>query len=323
MLRRCFLCLLAVILLSACSGAINPEDLPATPTPLPTTTAPRFPVVPTEACELARYPALRTRTAQGDLLAWANSANSLAFVGPSAQSNWYTGVLYTVSEPGFQDPLRQSGQFLVFGSLAWAPRDDQVAFIIFRQPERYSLAVANLRSNTSREFPPESIPNDQYDSAKVVEGWSDEQSVRFLTSCGVDCDQTIIANIESGMADPIGEQLRKAPDRLQPRPLLHDYDPQQFPLMVQETWATRLYPQMKAPTWTKDGHKVAYIDRGLTAWVILVAEERQYMLYTPQVDAQEMKWSADGRYLALRTDDDVYVYDTECVESPEGQNKAK
>jgi hypothetical protein len=69
---------------------------------------------------------------------------------------------------------------------------------------------------------------------------------------------------------------------------------------------------MKRPTWTLDGNKVAYIDRFIVAWVLRQDRKEQYTLDTPYVDVQELKWSPDGRYLALRTDDDVYIYDTEC-----------
>jgi WD40 repeat protein len=69
---------------------------------------------------------------------------------------------------------------------------------------------------------------------------------------------------------------------------------------------------MKRPTWTLDGSKVAYIDRAIVAWVLRQDLKQQYILDTPYVDVQELKWSPDGRYLALRTDDDVYIYDTEC-----------
>lgn len=310
---RIFLAILCVLLLSACAGTVNPEDLPPTPTPLPTSSAPRFPVVQTEACQLAKYQAMRTRLPQGDLLAWGTKENTLAFVGPAAQSNWFTGTLYSVTAPAFQNPQKLSGTTLVYGSLSWSPDDSRIAYVSFHQPERYALSVSQIRSAAASEIASSAIPSDGLDSSRVIEGWSDAQSVRMLVSCGVDCDQTWIVNIQDGSAETIGEQLRRARSRMWPRPLLHDYDPEEFPQMFLDTWADRLSPQMKEPTWTEDAQKVAYIDRFLTAWVLRVDQEKQYMLYTPQVDAQELKWSRDGRYLALRTDDDVWIYDTECA----------
>jgi Tol biopolymer transport system component len=82
--------------------------------------------------------------------------------------------------------------------------------------------------------------------------------------------------------------------------------------MSKPNWLNRTTPQMKAPEWTQDGKKVAYIDNLIFAWVLLLDQKVHYMLDTPYIDVQELKWSPDGRYIAVRTDDQVVVFDTEC-----------
>jgi dipeptidyl aminopeptidase/acylaminoacyl peptidase len=82
--------------------------------------------------------------------------------------------------------------------------------------------------------------------------------------------------------------------------------------MTKPNWLARLSPQMKLPQWSSDGKKVVYIDNFVNAWVLLVDQKIQYQLYTPNVDVQEAKWAPDNRYLAVRTDDQVLVFDTDC-----------
>lgn len=318
MLHRRFLptsvyLLIVCLLLSGCASANSGTGGP-TPTPLPTTTAPAFPVVPTQACRLARFEALRTRLPQGDLLAWSPDGAWLAFVAPASNSNWFAGSLGLLSAPVFDTPLLPAPDLLVFGSLAWAPDASSLAYVTFRQPDVYSVSISRTDGSPPRDIFSSTDPRtDTWGSSKVVQAWRSNTLIRILSSCGDDCDQTLEIDLTSGQVTPIGEQLRKAQDRLWPHANEREYDPEIFPVMWQENWTTRLSPQMKRPTWSPDGVKVAYIDRFLSAWVLRTDRKEQYILDTPYVDVQEMKWSPDGRYLALRTDDDVYVFDTECT----------
>jgi Tol biopolymer transport system component len=270
-------------------------------------------VVATQACQLARLPAMRTRKPQGDLIAWSSDSRMLAFVKPALNSNWFSGTLQIVTAPEFSTPTTLSSEFLVFGDLTWSPDGARIAYIIFRQPDTYSAAVSALQDAVPLDLFSNSDPRtDSFDSSKVIQSWRTSSVLRILSSCGEDCDQTYEVDLQTGLVSPIGEQLRKAKNRYDPEPNQREYDETIFPVMWQTTWDTRISPQMKRPTWTQDGSKVAYIDRFIYAWVLRVDRKLQYPLNTPFVDVQELKWSPDGRLLALRTDDDVYIYDTEC-----------
>jgi hypothetical protein len=305
--------ILSAFLIAACSSASDTSSTGSTPTPLPTSTAPQFPVVATQACELNHFAAMRTRQPQGDLIAWSPDSRALAFIKPAENSNWFAGMLQVVTAPNFANPVTISSDLLVFGDLNWAPDGSRIAYIIFRQPDAYSVAVST---------PPDPVPadlfsatdphTDSYDSSKVIQSWRSASVLRILSSCGDDCDQTYEIDMQTGLAAPIGEQLRKDKNRMAPEPNQREYDEKIFPVMWQTSWDTRISPQMKRPTWTLNGSKVAYIDRFVYAWVLRVDKKLQYPLSTPFVDVQELKWSPDGRLLALRTDDDVYIYDTEC-----------
>lgn len=314
MLRfRHALILVLTLLLTACLSTPDAAPSGPTPTPLPTTTAPEFPVVASAACPLARFPALRTLQPQGDLIAWSPDGAWLAYVAPAATSNWFTGSLHLAAKPDFVEPVTTASEMLVFGDLTWSPDSQNLAYVTFLQPDVYSVAVSSIAGFPARDvFNTFNPRTDAWGSSKVVRGWRSPTLLEILTSCGDDCDQMVEIDLAAGTATPVGETLRKAPDRLWPQPDERDYDPLRFPLMWQEIWPSRLSPQMKRPTWTSNGIKVAYIDRTLTAWVLLTDSKQQYMLDTPFVDVQELKWSPDGRYLALRTDDDVYIFDTEC-----------
>ncbi len=312
-LRLLPILILIAFLLSACSSAAASETGGATPTPLPTSTAPEYPIVATQACQLARFPALRTRQPQGDLLAWTPDSRTLAFVKPAANSNWFSGTLQIVSAPDFAAPVSLSSELLVYGDLTWAPDGARIAYIIFRQPDTYSAAVSTPQDAVPLDLFSTTDPRtDAFDSSKAIQSWRSASVLRILSSCGEDCDQTYEIDLQTGLVSRVGEQLRKAKDRLVPEPNQREYDETVFPVMWQTTWAARLSPQMKRPTWTLDGKKVAYIDRTVYAWVLRVDKKLQYALNTPNVDVQELKWSPDGRFLALRSDDDVYIYDTEC-----------
>jgi hypothetical protein len=303
------------ILLTACLPGGGRSDNGPTPTPLPTTSAPEFPVVAPRACRLARYDAMRTLQAQGDLLAWDSNGLRLAFVGPAANSEWFSGKINLVSGPDFNSPLTPFPDLLIFGDLKWSPDGSQLAFIDFRQPDAYTVMTSANGTATPIDLFASTDPRtDAYAGSKAIQSWKDDHTLDVLSSCGDDCDQTIEIDLNTRQLTEIGEQLRKSPSRLWPKPNERDYDTTRFPILWLPEWETRLSPQMKRPEWTLDGSKVAYIDFSLTAWVLRVDQKIQYMLETPNVDVQELKWSHNGRYLAIRTDDDVIVYDTECTQ---------
>jgi dipeptidyl aminopeptidase/acylaminoacyl peptidase len=305
---------LALALLTACKGAASQQDGGPTPTPLPTSTAKDYPVIASPACKLNELEALRTTQPQGDLVDWSPDGKLLAYVGPAISSNWFSGQLYWTTLPDFMPGKKLTQDAMVFGDLNWSPDGSQMAFLAFRQPDTYTVMLVPASGAAAVDlFLVENARTDNWSGAKAIVGWSSNSNLRVLTSCGEDCDQTLVIDTVSSAITPVGEKLRKSKDRLRPMVPIKTFEPTTFPpAMSKPNWLTRTSPQMKVPAWTQDGKKVAYIDNAIFAWVLLLDQKLQYMLDTPFIDVQEIKWSPDGRYIAVRTDDQVVVFDTEC-----------
>jgi dipeptidyl aminopeptidase/acylaminoacyl peptidase len=316
-MKRLLPLLFLLLLALGCKPRTTSVEDVSTATPLPTSTAKDYPVVVSPACQLGKFEALRTRQAQGDLLAWDPSGSRLAFAGPGANSNWYSGRLYLVSGPEYTTPIVLAPQTELFGSLVWSPDGKAVAFVAFRPPDTYTVMTANpANGRTIDLFSNQDAHTDPYGGSKVVQEWRTDGTLRVLTSCGDDCDQMLSINTNTGEVIESGEQIRKARDRLFPRPSERKFEETSFPPdMRTPTPGGSLLsvPQMKAPDWTRDGKKAVYIDTDLYAWVLMADQKVQYELDTPNTNVQEAKWAPDGRYLALRTDDNVIVFDTGCV----------
>ena len=314
-MKRLLFLMLFPLLLAACKPAATADPHPGeTSTPLPTSTAKEFSVIASPACQVNAFEALRTRQPQGDLIAWDSARNRLAFVGPVNNSNWFSGRVFIVSGPEFIQPTAIAADAPAFGDLTWSPDSSQLAFVSFRQPEAYTILVAPLNGSPATDlFSLENARTDAWSGSKAIQEWRTEGTLRILTSCGEDCDQTLSINTNTGQISPVGEQLRKAPNRLWPQADERTFQATVFPpAMSNPAWQGRISPQMKAPTWTRNGKKVAYIDNNIYAWVLMIDQKIQYELDTPLVDVQELKWSPDGRYIAVRTDDKIVIFDTEC-----------
>lgn len=306
--------LAVAIALSACKPKASSLDPLRTSTPLPTSTAKDFPVVEQQACQLAEFEVLRTREAQGDLIAWDLTGTRLAYVGPSSNSDWFSGRVNLTEGPEFKESRILAPEALAVGGLAWQPSGGMLAFVAFRQPDTYTVMTVDPQSGTGVDlFSAQDPHSDPWGGSKAIVAWQNESVLRVLSSCGDDCDLILDIDTASGQINPVGEQLRKAKDRLWPHPLVKTFEPTLFPpAMSTPNWLNRISPQMKSPEWSSDGKKVVYIDNYLSAWVLLIDQKIQYQLDTPNVDVQEAKWAPDNRYLAVRTDDQVVIFDTAC-----------
>ena len=307
--------ILAVLLgLSACKPKESNINPLRTSTPLPTSTAKDFPVVEQQACQLAKYEVLRTREAQGDLIAWDPSGTRLAYIGPAGNSNWFSGRINLTEGPDFKETRSLAPEALAVGGLTWQPSGGLLAFVAFRQPDTYTVMTINPDTGTAVDlFGSQDARTDPWGGSKAVVGWQNGSVLRVLSSCGDDCDQILDIDTATGQINQYGEQLRKAKDRLWPHTAVKTFEPTLFPpAMSKPSWASRISPQMKQPEWSSDGKKVVYIDNFINAWVLMIDQKVQYQLNTPSVDVQEAKWAPDDRYLGVRTDDQVLVFDTEC-----------
>lgn len=253
------------------------------------------------SCQVARFEPLRVDQLQGDLLAWRPDQDQLAYVAPAASSNWYAGTLEMVQGPEYAEPVVMAPDTLVFGDLTWSPDGALLAYVALRISDGvYTIQTVSPEEGIPKDWlPGEVARTENGSSAKAIIGWQAGQRLRVLSACGPDCDQTLEINLATGEVSAIGEQLRRAKDRLALRDHLVIHDEETYPYMIQ-------------PNWSHDNRMIAYFDEDDRVMLVIVAEQVQYILDVGINTPRETKWSYDNRHLAVRTDDWVYIFDPVC-----------
>ena len=236
-----------------------PADSGPTPTPLPTSTAPEFPTVDDQSCLLAELEPMRTDAQQGDLIAWQPDEDVLAYVGPALNSNWYSGTIMLASGPDFASPLNLAPEAHVFGDLTWSPDGSLLAYISLRiSDDVYTIFTSSPQGGPAQDWlPGEAAFTEEGSSSKAISQWLSGQRLGVLSACGPDCDEITEINLNDGQISVIGEQIRRAKDRLAITTNQVDYD-------------AEAYPYMPVANWSPDGEKIAYFDEDDRAWVLLV-----------------------------------------------------
>lgn len=304
-MRRALFALLVFFLLTAC-GLVPGLPAPAAPqeptaTPLPTSVAPEFPTIPDRSCLLATLEPIRTNQQQGNLMVWHPEEMTLAYVAPKGRSIWFTGEILLSSGSDYKTSTVLFENTSVFGDLTWSPSGKQLAFVALRQPENvYTVMVANLETRQTVDIlPGEQATLTSGSGSKGIVEWLSENQIRIIASCGADCDVMLDVNLSSGQVVPYGETMRHQADRLSPTRKTLSYD-------------EKTYPPMLSPNWSPDGKKVAYFDDLDQAWILLTQEKAQFLLNIGLQTPYESQWASDSRTLALRTDDFIFLFDTEC-----------
>lgn len=292
------LALSGLLVLAACGGVGLEQPTPA---PLPTSILPGLVTVQPWMCRLAELSMLRVDEPQGDLLAWAPGAETLAYVAPASGSTWLVGALVLVDAPAFDTHREIASQ--AAGDLAWSPAGSRLAYLSLRRGDTlFSVNVTLPQAGTAVDlFPAEAARTDAWSSQKAVLGWADENRLQVQVSCGLDCMQALEINLVTGGQTPLGEQTQRAWDWWdtslnQPVELPEEY--QEF---------------MQRPNWSPDGRQLVYLDQRLDAWVVSPGNRTQFILDTGGFLAVgETDWSYDGQYLAVQAEDRLFIFGTEC-----------
>ncbi len=285
-----FFCLLVTLLCacSALSGQTATEEGETTPTPiaLPTQLS-VLTRVESQTCLILETAAIQTDELQGDLMAWSPVSDQLALVQPVNQySGWYVGniLVYDAKEKG---EVAISENAAVFGDLAWSPDGQNLAYVALDQQEGiYTIKIWTLTDVFEKDLfgDIESARTNDYSSAKGIRGWAPEQNLTVVSSCGVDCVR------------------------------VYEYNPVSLSLIVQgevrqnEDTSLVLQNEMTSP----DGKWSIYVDDDDDLWLTAV-QTNVVSLLLPRIEMIEAKWSADSHYLALRTADQVKVYELGCT----------
>jgi hypothetical protein len=288
------------LLLSAC-GILGSGNQQATPTPEPTSSISNLQVVTTQACLVAETGMIRVNESQGDLIAWSPEADSLVFIASTQASSWNVGDLVLLTAPLFDDPRRLATG--AAGELTWSPDGSTIAYLgLRRADDLYTIGLAYPDGRTARDlFPDTAARTDDYSSQKAVLAWSGETRLKVLTSCGINCLQTIDFDVRTGFSTPDGIPIQRAWDTWAPHTHLPATIPSQYANLPGQQ------------NWSPDEKHIAYIDQAGNAWVGNVANDTLYPLDIGQYGtASETDWSFDNQYLAVQVDQNLMIFSFKC-----------
>lgn len=277
------------------------EATPAVPLPTPDST--EFTPVYPQACKIAEWESLQTDRIQGDMLAWSPDSRSLAYIGRE-KTGWYTGNLMLAGGETFADHRTLTDHVGVVGDLTFSGDGLRVAFVALRpETQLYTIMVQELIGGPALDlFPGDVARTDNWSGTKAVERWVDTGHLLVVYSCGSGCDQRVEISITDGSQRPASRESYKA------------LETAASPVINTRAYDEETYPQMFSPNWSPDGTRVVYFDRSDSPWVLNIPEQEKYWLAVGVEDALESKWSPDGRYLAVRTDGHVFVFEMDCEE---------
>ncbi len=282
---------LALFLLAACSVFNSPsQSATQTAAALPTSTLP--PEIATQdlrlvsppSCLKAQFTSITTQDPQGDLMAWSPAGDILALDVPENRHwGWFLGDAMIFDVPNNKELFATQGDY-VFGDLTWSPAADYLAFVKYSaDTQLYTIVTLRLHDHALADyFPGASARTDDFSSLKGIDSWKASPQLVVVSSCGPDCARFYNLNIGTDQA-AITAEKRKAED--------HSLQPGN---------------QLISP----DGRlKVIADDQGMS-WLANSANGSTYLLSKDPID--EIKWSADSQYFAIRLVDQVSVYKVNC-----------
>ena len=330
MILLVFLLILAAAVLAACDTLLESfqqtDSQSATLTAMvtPTSMQPTLDLKGNEVLEMQAkgpYEVVCVSTIEdrihGGLMEWADDAPILAYVAPSNRYwGWFSGdaVVLDFSDdakvpdefgniPEGMSPREMSTSDLhVFGDFGFSPDHSRLAFTALRQSEKlYTVFVATWDSGLKDVvdlFPDSQAETDEYSSDKSVIGWVSNSVVRVASSCGIDCERIYRANVLTGKLT-FEEEVRK-----------HGHDGREQPDHVIE-YDDRKYPVMNNANWSPNEKYVFYTDARYQTWIIREDTKQQYLLPVDGSDVLQTRWSADSRFLAIRFEDSIEIYNIE------------
>ena len=251
----------------------------------------------------------------GGLMEWANDAPIFAYVAPANRYwGWFSGdaVVLDFSDEakvpdefgnipeGFSPREISTTDLHVFGDFGFSPDHSKLAFTALRQSEKlYTIFVADYNSDLKDFvdlFPDALAETDAFSSDKSVIEWVNNNVVRVASSCGIDCERIYSADIRTGKLT-FEEEVRK-----------HGHSGREQNNHVIE-YDDRLYPVMNNANWSPDNSFVFYTDARYQTWIIRESTKQQYQLPVDGRDVLQTLWSADSRFIAIRFEDHIQIYE--------------
>ncbi len=264
--------------------------------------------IPADDCLVGTTSTIDIQDPQGDLVSWSPVQDTIAFVAPSAGSawSWYVGDLVTISNLSAVQTytITNSG---ISGDITWSPDGKTIAFIARRFGDNTFTAMT-LQIATGQLtdlFPDKEAHTDSLTSPKGIVNWLDNTNVVVATSCDGDCVQLVKVNVLNGSKEAYSSgTIRKKDD--------HSLDL----TVLEPTVIPTSYPTMTGPNWAPDANKneLIYFDANDNAQFISGSSTPAPLGFGYNRNG-EIKWSYDSKFVAIRLDDNLYVYKADCLNS--------
>jgi hypothetical protein len=271
-------------------------------------------VISSPACLTTSWSTIQTNKLQGDLIAWDSTSERLAYVAPIPSSSWYVGALTVTTSPDFTEHTPLAPNVTVIGDVTWSPDSERIAFVALRGDESVqTVMVARVSGRDVSDLLPLDQAGTTSSSQKAVISWLDSNQVRVMSSCAEDCQQALDANLSSGEVRPFGEQERwseNTPFTPGPSKTLDGLQPE----LNEVSFDAALFPKyFNSPNWSPDRESVVYLDRRGLLWLLRVSDKTQYLLDLGLRFVNETKWSPDGKRVAVRAEDRIFMFEVPCI----------
>lgn len=299
MRRFVLLNLICGLILAGCSViGTDPNVGEPTPTVLPTTDPDEgLRVSVSTACLVRSFPTIQVDPPAGDLMGWSPDGQIFAYIAPfNNQWGWYTGNLTLLSmETG---EIRATRGTKVTGDVTWSPDGSRIAFTALHTTENLYTVIVLLTSDfTPLDLYAAGAATDDFGSAKGIARWTDNNRIRVNETCGVDCSRLVEINV-SGQGQQVLQTGRKQDDL-------------SLEIVLNQT-GFAANPDWLLANASPDGSRIFYVDNDDQAWLAAPDEGYKYRLTLDQGVVQESKWSPDSQLIAVRTNENIYLYDLEC-----------
>ncbi|MFZ3078124.1 MAG: hypothetical protein WA109_00420 [Bellilinea sp.] len=287
------------LILTGCSvlGA-DPNAGQPTPTALPTTDPDEgLRVSVSTACLVRSFPTIQVDPPAGDLMGWSPDGQIFAYIAPfNNQWGWYTGNLTLLSmETG---EIRATRDTKVTGDITWSPDGNRIAFTALRTTENlYTIIVLLTADFTPLDLYAAGAATDDFGSAKGIARWTDNSHIQVDETCGVDCSRVVEISV-FGQGQQVLQTGRKQDDL-------------SLEIVLDQT-GFAANPDWLLANASPDGSRIFYVDNDDQAWLAAPDEGYKYRLPLDLGFVQESKWSPDSQLIAVRTNENIYLYDLDC-----------
>ncbi len=300
MRKRIGLIVFCSILLSGCSVlALAPTDNLATPTVLPTTNPEEgLRVVVSPACQVLTLPTIQVDKPSGDLMGFSPDGQVFAYISPvNNKWGWYSGNLTLLSLDTGE--IHTTRDIKVTGDVSWSPDGSRIAFTALHTTENLYTVIVLLTSDfTPLDLYAAGAATDDYGSAKGILRWAGNDRIQVVETCGVDCSRVVEIGI-SGQGQQVLSTGRKQ-------------DNTSLNISLNQP-GIAANPDWLLANAAPDGSLVFYDDDNDHAWLASPEAKTKYRLTLDLGTVQESKWSPDSKLIAVRTDEQIFLYDLDCT----------